>query len=166
LASGTDIRLVDVWRRDDAKIAADAIALRRKLSLLPASVSPEDRAKELCAATYLQNELIGVSTMVIDILPPAQGAVRLLPLPRRASAPPAGIGRDAWRLFPQPPGQLIEAQSAGKGARQGDYCGKLDAFNKKPVWEGPPDINGLVLVGYTSNGKQIRVSWFEHARLD
>jgi hypothetical protein len=69
LASGTDIRLVDVWRRDDAKIAADAIALRRKLSLLPASVSPEDRAKELCAATYLQNELIGVSTMVIDILP-------------------------------------------------------------------------------------------------
>jgi hypothetical protein len=40
------------------------------------------RAKELCAAAYLHNELIGVSMMVLDMLP--QGAVRLLPLPRRA----------------------------------------------------------------------------------
>ena len=41
----------------------------------------------------------------------------------------------------------------------------LDEFSKAPVWQSP-GINGLVLIGYTGKGRQIRVSWFEHARLD
>ena len=41
----------------------------------------------------------------------------------------------------------------------------LDEFSKRPVWEAP-GMMGLVLVGYTQRGRQIRISWFEHARLD
>lgn len=41
----------------------------------------------------------------------------------------------------------------------------LDLLSRQPVWQAP-DINGLALIGYTPTGRQIRVSWFEHARLD
>jgi len=42
----------------------------------------------------------------------------------------------------------------------------LDEVSKIPVWPNAPGLNGLVLVGYTSVGRQLRVSWFEHARLE
>jgi hypothetical protein len=32
---------------------------------------------------------------------------------------------------------------------------------KRPVWEP-----GLTLIGYTPQGQQIRVAWFDHARVD
>ena len=41
----------------------------------------------------------------------------------------------------------------------------LEEFGKAPVWQSP-GVNGLALIGYTAKGRQIRVSWFEHARLD
>jgi hypothetical protein len=42
----------------------------------------------------------------------------------------------------------------------------LDEVSKIPFWPNAPGLNGLVLVGYTSVGRQLRVSWFEHARLE
>ncbi len=63
------ISMMDAWRRNDAKIAADAIALWKRLDALPANLDPAVRAKELCAAAYLGRELIGVSTMVLETLP-------------------------------------------------------------------------------------------------
>jgi hypothetical protein len=41
----------------------------------------------------------------------------------------------------------------------------FDEFSKAPVWQSP-GVNGLTLIGYTAKGRQIRGSWFEHARLD
>lgn len=64
-----DIRFVDVWRRADAKVAADVVAFWKRLDVLPAGIAPEERAKELCTVAYRGGELIGVSTMVLDVLP-------------------------------------------------------------------------------------------------
>jgi hypothetical protein len=51
------------------EVAADSIALWTRLGALPPDLDPGVRAKELCAAAYRDGELIGVSTMVLDILP-------------------------------------------------------------------------------------------------
>jgi hypothetical protein len=74
LPAASDIRVVDLWRRDDAKVAADAVALWTRLGALPAGLDPGLRARELCTAAYRDGELIGVSTMVLDILPQLRAA--------------------------------------------------------------------------------------------
>jgi len=45
-------------------------------------------------------------------------------------------------------------------------CRRISILLRVPVWPNAPGLNGLVLVGYTPAGQQVRVSWFEHARLD
>jgi hypothetical protein len=70
---------VDVWRRDDAKVAADAIALWTRLGALPPDLDPGVRAKELCAAAYRGR---GVDRCLDDgsrHIASAQGPVRVLP---------------------------------------------------------------------------------------
>jgi hypothetical protein len=37
-----------VWRRADAKVAADVVEFWKRLDVLPAGIAPEERAKELC----------------------------------------------------------------------------------------------------------------------
>ena len=38
----------------------------------------------------------------------------------------------------------------------------FEEMKRRPKWPG----SGLNLVGYTEEGQQIRVAWFDHARLD
>jgi hypothetical protein len=39
---------------------------------------------------------------------------------------------------------------------------ELAGLGRQPFWPG----TGLLLAGYTKDGRQIRISWFSHARLD
>ena len=49
MPSADDIRFVDVWRRDDAKVVADVVAFWERLEALPLGTAPGERAKELSA---------------------------------------------------------------------------------------------------------------------
>ncbi|HSD93760.1 MAG TPA: hypothetical protein VLB11_12160 [Methyloceanibacter sp.] len=69
MPAAPDIRLVDVWRCDNAKVAAEVIAFWKRLDALPPRIAPEERVKELCTLAYREDELIAVSTMVLDMLP-------------------------------------------------------------------------------------------------
>jgi hypothetical protein len=69
LPEADDIRFVDVWRREDAGVAAEVIAFWKRLDALPRGIAPEERVEELCTVAYRGGELIDVSTMVLDTLP-------------------------------------------------------------------------------------------------
>ena len=162
------ISIVDAWQRNDARIAADAIDLWKRLDALPANLDPAVRAKELCAAAYLGRELIGVSTMVLETLPQLRcrlGFFRCLVAPEhRQQGLARKLGIHSRALLAQWSEDNPREKVLGMATIVESPA--LDAFSKIPIWPSAPGLNGLALVGYTRAGRQIRVWWFEHARLD
>jgi hypothetical protein len=152
------------WRRDDAVIEADAIAFWRRLAILPAGVVPEQRAKELAAAAYEDGRLVGVMTAVptrIDFLRARLAMVRgaVDPEHRRSRAAFALLVYTR-HLLERWSGDHPDERLAGVGAivESADLAGR----EKEPFWP----MSRMGLVGYTPEGRQIRVSWFEDFRLD
>lgn len=152
------------WRRNDAAIEADAAAFWRRLAILPKDVSPEARAKELVAAAYKDGRLVGVTTATLNRLEFLR--VRLAMI-RAAVDPDFRRSRAAFALAVYSR-DLLERWSsdhphervAGLGAIV--ESPDLAARQREPFW--PQTRFGLV--GYTKDGRQIRVSWFEDFRLD
>src|SRR5262245_54430650 len=54
------------WRLRDSQIEADAIEFWTRLKLLPRDVRPLDRAKELIAVVYKDDQIVGVHTATIE----------------------------------------------------------------------------------------------------
>ena len=152
------------WRLRDPDIERDAIAFWRKLAILPADVSPEDRARELVAAAYKDDTLVGVSTATLNRLDFLRARFAMI---RAAVDPEFRRSRAAFALAVYTR-HLLERWSyehpeervAGLGAII--ESPDLVARQKEPYW--PQTRFGLV--GYTKDGRQIRVSWFESFRLD
>jgi GNAT superfamily N-acetyltransferase len=162
-----ELSLVRAWQAHDPAIAADAIALWRRLDALPAAAPPEERVKELCAAAYLGDEMVGVSTIALGplrLLKGRFGLFRCLVVPEHRHQ---GVGRKlvvySRALLAEWSKDHPEEKVLGMAAIVEST--KLDALGKNPVWTAP-GVHGLTLIGYTAGGRQIRVSWFEHARLD
>jgi hypothetical protein len=163
-----EVKLLPVWQRNDAKITADAISFWRKLDALPPNVSPESRAKELCVAAYLEKEVVGVSTIALDVLPQLRchfGFFRCLVAPQHRQE---GLARKLSVLSRRVLAKWSEENRSERVLGMAAIVDnpKLDELSKAPVWSVTPGLNGLTLIGYTVDGRQIRVSWFEHARLD
>ena len=152
------------WRRDDPAIEADAIAFWRRLAILPGKVAPEARAKELVAAAYKDGRLVGVTTATLDRLEFLRARLAML---RGAVDPEFRRGRAGLALALYSRDLIARWSSdhpdervAGLGAIV--ESPDLIARQREPVWPQ----TGFVLVGYTKDGRQIRVSWFENFRLD
>ena len=162
------VMLVQAWRLNDLKIADDAKSFWHQLRALPPSASPEQRAKELCATAYLGNELVGVSTIRLENFPRLRCRIavfRCLVSPQHAHR---RIAKNFHRLFTWPIRALVSAQSGGKGPRHGLYSTILPNFEllrTRPVWRLGNNAY-YWLIGYTPDGKQIRLSWFTHARVE
>ncbi|WP_114953264.1 hypothetical protein [Sphingosinicella terrae] len=152
------------WRRDDAAIEADAIHFWRRLGILPEGVTPEARAKELVAVAYRDGGLVAVATASVVRLEFLRARFAML---RAAVDPDFRRSRAALglALFTR---DLLERWSyahpkegvAGLGAII--EAPELAAHRKEPYWPA----TRLGLVGYTADGHQIRVSWFDQFRLD
>ena len=159
-----DIALVTAWRRGDPKIAKDATAFWRRLGALPPSETPEARVKQLCVAAYMGEALIGVSTVVLTNVPLLRcrlGMFRCLVDPeqrqRQVARGLAVASRDALAVWSRDnPAEKIMGMATIVESPA------LEAFSKQPVWRA----SGLTLVGYRPDGRQLRVVWFDHARLD
>lgn len=157
-----DIR--PAWRLGDAAIEADAIAFWKRLGLLPPDVPPAARAKELAAVAYRDGQLAGVMTAAIqriDFLRARFAMIRgaIDPAWRRSYAVSAlgGASRDLIERWAEThPEERVAGIGAVVETRQ------FDAFQKKPVW---PNTR-LAVAGYTPDGRQIRIAWFDHFRLD
>ncbi|MEA3040669.1 MAG: hypothetical protein QOC65_158 [Sphingomonadales bacterium] len=163
-AADPDYDLRPAWRLGDPEIERDAIAFWARTGILPPGVRPEERARELVTAAYRGERLVGVTTAALGRIDALRGRFAML----RGAVDPAHrrsrLGFDLllfsrelierWSLeHPEEKllglGAVIESPDLAERARQ-------------PFW---PQTR-LGLIGYTSEGRQIRVAWFAHARLD
>lgn len=161
-AEGFDVRIG--WRRDDARLEADAIALWERTGILPDDVTPAERAKELVAGAYAGGQLIALCTAVIA--PVAFLRARFLVL--RSMADPAYPRQDVQAAFAAPVRRALEGWAVANPAEglagvvayiDPRAWGELAAMPVWPIW--PP-----ALVGYTDTGMQIRACWFDHFQFD
>jgi hypothetical protein len=159
-----DVELRLAWRRDDPQIAADAIAFWTRLGLLPAGVNAMDRAKDVVLAVYKGERMVAVTTAELAILPQVRARLAMIrgavdPEFRRSHIGAVMLARarqtlECWSM--ENPrervaglGAIVESRELGPRARQ-PYA-PLSRFG---------------LIGFTPDGRQIRVSWFEDFRLD
>lgn len=158
------VTLIPAWRRNDAKVAGDAMNFWRALKALPRGVAAEERARELCAAAYVDGELVGVSTMALNYSQMVRCRLGFF----RCLVSPAHPDRRIARRLTLFSRQLLSDWS--KDHPEEKVLGmaaileapNFDLLGKRPIW---PE-SGLRLAGYMPDGRQIRLSWFDHARLE
>ncbi|MGZ8348566.1 MAG: hypothetical protein ACXWU2_00950 [Allosphingosinicella sp.] len=161
---GAEFDYRPAWRRDDPQIAADAIDFWNRLGILPPDVAPEVRARELVGVAYRDRRLVAVTTATLARLEFLRARFAML---RAAVDPQYRRSRAAWglalytrELLEQWSYEHPEERVAGLGAII--EAPELVARQKEPFWP----TTRLGLVGHTTDGRQIRVSWFENFRLD
>lgn len=158
------VEIRPAWRREDPELERDVVAFWRRLEILPPHVAPEARAKELCCLGYADGEVAAVSTAVIEVLPFLRARFALL----RVAVSPAHRRRHLALDIVKASRHVLEQWSRGapqekvQGVAAVIQAANLEERKRLPRW---PDV-GLDLVGYTDDGQQIRVGWFDHARLD
>lgn len=162
MAEGYDLH--PAWRRDNEQFERDAVAFWNRLGILPPAVTPEDRAKELAAVAYKDGKLVAVTTIALARIEEVRARLGML---RGATDPEHRRGHVAWALalftrdlIERWANEHPEERVGGIGAvvESEDLRGR----EKQPIWPK----TGLILVGYTAKGLQLRVSWFEDFRLD
>jgi len=163
-AAAGEIEIRPAWRLDDAAVEADAIAFWTRLNLLPPGISPEARAKELIAAAYKDGRLIAVATATIEYFPHLRARFAVLrgatdPEHRRsraqlALAVPSRRILERWAID-HPQEKLAGGLAFIDPAEWGDFA-------RLPVW---PESE-LGFIGFANDGRQVRVAWFDHYRLD
>jgi hypothetical protein len=160
--------IVTVWRKDDPDIVSHATALWDRLGVLPQGVSAQNRAAQLCGAAFIDGALAGVSTIALGVLPQLKtrfGFFRCLVVPelrqrhlaRKLAVHARHTIADWSKENPQE--KVLGMVSVVENPKLVETC-------RQPVWSAPGIENGLMLIGHSLRGHQIRVSWFEHARLD
>jgi hypothetical protein len=161
LAPGFDLR--PAWRLDDQAIERDAVDFWTRTGILPPDVTPQQRAKELVAVAYKDSRIVGVLTAQVGRL--AQVRARLA-FVRGAVDPEHRRGHIGLVLFLYAR-DLLERWSADHPKER---LAGLGAFvESKELAERAKRGNGptrLGLIGFTPDGRQIRVCWFRDFRLD
>lgn len=160
--AGFDIRVA--WRRNDAAIEADAIEMWTRLGILPAEVKPEDRARQLAAAAYEGDKLAAVATGVVEQI----DFLRARFIVMRSMTAPEFRRTHAQVALALPTMTLLEEWAK---ANPEEKIAGLIGFVEPGAWgeaarmpRGP--YFGWTLVGYTHDGKQVRVVWFDHYRVE
>jgi GNAT superfamily N-acetyltransferase len=157
-----DIR--PAWRRGDSRIERDAVDFWERTGLLPTDVDAADRARELVAVAYCGDRVIGATTATLNHYGPLRGRFAFL----RGAVDPEFRRRQVGRTLLQYSRPLVEQWSAENpdekvlGLGSIVESGQFAELRRLPY---SPD-GQLVLVGYLDDDRQIRVSWFAHARVE
>jgi hypothetical protein len=161
IAPGFDYR--PAWRLNDPEIERDAVHFWNRLAILPPGVAPERRAKELMGVAYKDEQIVGVQTAELGILQQVRARLAMIrnavdPAVRRSHVSRAlsVYTRDLMQRWSS---EHPEERLAGLGALIESE--ELAGYGKKPWW--PPAK--FMLAGFTPDGRQIRISWFEDFRL-
>jgi hypothetical protein len=152
------------WQTGDPGIEADAIAFWERLAILPEGVQPQERARELVAGAYKDGQLVGVLTAKITLLQLVRARLAMIriavdPAHRRFYVSRA-LTLFSFDLLDRWAEAHTDEKLAGIGALIESQ--QLAEYGKRPYW---PETN-FILVGFLPDGRQIRVSWFEHFRYD
>lgn len=154
------ITYANAWRQNDPKLEQDAIALWAELGVLPAGQSPEERAKELSVVAYEDGKVIALTTMTVQQLDPVRqkfAFVRVLIAPdKRLQSMSTDLMRESRKVIEAHALTHPEENLAGMGA-----IFQAPGLGKKPIGAG----GGTVLIGYTDEGYQVRIAWFDHFKV-
>jgi hypothetical protein len=159
-----EIELRPAWRLDDPQIAGDAMAFWERLGNLPAGATPAERAREVVLAAYVGDRMVGIVTASVGLVDQVRARVAML----RGSVDPdfrrAHVG---IAMFPRAL-EILEAWAAANpGERVAGIGGILEsrellAAQRLPAWPQ----SRFNLIGFTPDGRQIRLRWFRDFRLD
>jgi hypothetical protein len=160
----SDITFVPAWGLKDSKIVADTQELWRRLDVLqPAEI--DRRVSELVAAAYIDDRMVGVSSTSFSYIKALKGRFAMY---RTSVAPDARRQHVSYRLAAysrdvlekwseEHPREQVLGMAALIEAKE--YVEK----QREPIW--PEWGLNLNFVGFSENGRQLRVSWFKHAKL-
>jgi hypothetical protein len=159
-----DIELRPAWRSDDPEIGRDAIAFWRRLGNLPADAPPEERAKEVVVAAYGEGRMVGVVTASLGLFEQVRARVAML---RGSVDPEFRRSHVGIAMFPRALDILEAWAAANPGERVAGIGGILEsrellAAQQLPCWPQ----SRFNLVGFTPDGRQIRLRWFRDFVLD
>lgn len=158
------IEFREAWRRDDPRIEADAIAFWRRLNLLPRGASPEARVKELIAVAYHEGRIIGLMTASVEWIPFLRAKLAMT----RGAIDPAFRRRRIGRMLMLVSRPIVENWSRehpGEGIAGLGGVIQAPELSHRARWPHTPLLR-YFLAGFTKEGHQFRVSWFEDFRLD
>lgn len=159
-----DFDLIDCWQRADPGIAADVIAFWDRMGALPATVTPEERARQLTSVAYRDGRVLGVATAYIDDVARLRCRLAFIrnlvdPAERRGLVS-SGVTRHSREILER--WSLAHPEEKVLGMAAVVQSSQLAGRARYPIWSN----SGLNLTGLTEDGQQFRVSWFAHARLD
>ena len=151
------------WLKKDPTIEADAKALWRRLSVLPGGVDPDLRAEELVSAAYAGDQLAAVSTAFVR---PLEFLRQRFAMFRCVVAPEFRRHSVARKIAGHSRGVLEQwsydhPEEAVMGMATVVQNADIQAKSRGAIWRS----SGLALVGYSAEGEEIRVAWFDHARV-
>lgn len=161
--SEREVSFASAWRLHDLKIEKDAQDLWRGLKMIP-EAEIQQRLKQLCAAAYVDGELVAIATAEPIFL----SHLRFLHY-RCAVSPTYRRHEMAWRLTAfahdlleqwslANPQEKISGLLATMEARE--FSGHLGA----PIL--PKHGLNLVFIGHKPTGEQLRAMWFKHANVE
>jgi hypothetical protein len=154
-----NLHFASAWQGNDPKFEADAVAMWKELRVLPPDVVPEQRAKELVSLAYVGERLVGITTAQIQFYQPVRQKFAFIRILMRPEVEKAGISVPLTIACRE---TLREWSAAHPEAGVAGYAAIVTAagYGAKPVLPA-----GLVLAGYTPQGQQIRLYWWDHFRL-
>jgi hypothetical protein len=158
------VTLKTVWRSADATTERDVLAFWREHKLLPADVNLADRLKDICVVAYDGERVIGVSEASLSYLERVRARVAM----HKASVAPdrrrENIAVSMQQAFRQTVEEWSKAHPEEKVMAVASIVAtrNLGDLGRKPVFPRAQ----MTLIGYTSQGEQIRIGWFEHAEVE
>lgn len=162
--SMSEIAYKSAWLKKDPVIERDTLAFWQASNLLPKNALPADRLRELCTVAYDGGRLIAVSTAKITEMDFLRSRIAMW----RCSIAPDMRGKHISTEMGRVSRQVLEEWSLAHpeervmGMGTAVQTANLDQKKKRPIWKA----SGLTFVGYSNQGQQIRIAWFDHAEIE
>jgi hypothetical protein len=160
----TKIELRPAWRRSDPQIERDAELFWRRERVLPPNTDIDERLKELCLAAYEGETLIALTTARIRFIDFLMVKLAML---RVAVASDKRKYRVASILQPESR-ELLEQWSLANPSENVFGMGTVVQalmFPPGTRLQAYRPASRVSFIGWTANGEQMRVAWFEHATI-
>ncbi len=159
----TPVEFRPAWRLKDSAIGRDALAFWAREGLLAAKTSLDVRLSELCMAGYDGDELIALSTAVIRFvdlvgckLAMFRCAVAREKRRMLLASVIAGYSREHLEQW-----SLAHPEEEVMGMGSVTQAKALDNLSRRAMFRA----SRLGFVGWTPNGEQMRIAWFEHGAI-
>ncbi|MDO8421584.1 MAG: hypothetical protein Q7S99_05430 [Parvibaculum sp.] len=157
----SDIAFVEAWRKNDPKLEADARAFWIREDAMP-DENVAERIKQLAVMAYEGGELVAITTIHVREFTRLRQKFAFL----RGMVAKDHREQHLAIIMGKPVHDLIEKHAI---AHPEENIAGLAAVVSSPLLGARPNPYpngaGLVLIGYTPYGEQVRVSWFDHFRV-